>query len=424
MKKLLLSLSFLASLTSQATLAESSYSTPKAFMNLYFDFTGAHYSDYPKGKVNASETLINSQEANKKLDDGPLIIVMDTSIYIYDNNGKKLLDFPMRTNRKNGFFEMTAISHVGPAVAYYLKAKENGSTEWRAGLKTLLTDLKAVQELNAKKKDNWLDKVAAPSWKTFKTQIHNMVDYACSLAGNYVNNALATGEFTQQSLIKDFYNSSSKQYPIPYNNIMIATFMLTVLETLDELDQAITKINLDWPNAKVIIRNKVGTNVTAGLTSGNNWVYPTLIALSKQKLPEKRILIAPYTDLKKELGEDQLPSSTLSYYRDQIWGSIYNRTQIARQVFTFIPDVYVAGRPPLPGDYGITNADNTMDFMIRLKYSLANATQMLSDTVAFWMSGEFINKDGDITKMQVPGITTGFPKGINGYPANNPKVKA
>jgi hypothetical protein len=60
--------------------------------------------------------------------------------------------------------------------------------------------------------------------------------------------------------------------------------------------------------------------------------------------------------------------------------------------------------------------------MIRLKYSLLDPREMLSNTVGFWMSGELQNKNWDIEKIEIPGLTTGFPKGISKYPDKNPVI--
>jgi hypothetical protein len=42
---------------------------------------------------------------------------------------------------------------------------------------------------------------------------------------------------------------------------------------------------------------------------------------------------------------------------------------------------------------------------------------MLSNTVAFWMVQELASKNWDAAAVAVPGVTTGFPAGVAGYPA-------
>jgi hypothetical protein len=43
--------------------------------------------------------------------------------------------------------------------------------------------------------------------------------------------------------------------------------------------------------------------------------------------------------------------------------------------------------------------------------------EMLSNTAAFWMVQELANKDWDAAAVEIPGLTTGFPAGVAGYPA-------
>jgi hypothetical protein len=42
--------------------------------------------------------------------------------------------------------------------------------------------------------------------------------------------------------------------------------------------------------------------------------------------------------------------------------------------------------------------------------------EMLSNTVAFWMVQELANKNWDASAVEIPGLTTGFPAGVTGYP--------
>ena len=69
-----------------------------------------------------------------------------------------------------------------------------------------------------------------------------------------------------------------------------------------------------------------------------------------------------------------------------------------------------------PGDPGFTSADNISDFMIRLKHSLRDEKEMLSNTVGFWMAQELGDNGWDPSKVDVPGLTSGFPAGVQGYP--------
>jgi hypothetical protein len=49
---------------------------------------------------------------------GPLVLVMGSDIYLYASTDRALLGhLRFRADRTNGFYELTAISHIGPALA-------------------------------------------------------------------------------------------------------------------------------------------------------------------------------------------------------------------------------------------------------------------------------------------------------------------
>ena len=89
---------------------------------------------------------------------------------------------------------------------------------------------------------------------------------------------------------------------------------------------------------------------------------------------------------------------------------------VADEVFAAIPTIYLPERPPLPGDYFVTQAGAIDQFMIRMKHSLRDAREMLSNTVAFWMVGELASKHWDASAVDIPGLTTGFAPDVAGYP--------
>jgi hypothetical protein len=398
------------------------YSTPPQFMDLYFDFTGKEESDFPKGQKTISDYLIQSQKEKYKADTGPLIMFLDSSVYIYDQNRKLLYSKLMRTNRSSGFFEMTAISHIGPALSYLAKVKQNGDPAWKTGMADLLQSIKEVKALNAQTENNWLDRANIKAWQAHKDQIRAMIDYALSMAGNYIVSVQNGAAFDLNSVQKNFL-SGNEEYPIPYNSVMVATFMLTAIQSMSAIHDDLANLNIDWPHAKVLIRNQAGSNVSSGLTTGTNWMVPFLNALSNNQIPADRILITPYAKVQADAGEDPLSEASYQYYTSSVWGSIYNRSKIAQAVFTDLETIYLPGRPAIPGDYGYSKASDVNDFMIRLKHSLQDPREMLSNTVGFWMAGEMQNKNWDVTKAAIPGLTTGFPEGINAYPTENPPIK-
>ncbi|WP_298624084.1 DUF5624 domain-containing protein [uncultured Legionella sp.] len=403
----------------------TNYTTPTQFMNLFFDFTGNGEPDFPQYKKTISDHLIQFEQGKieNTLYNGPLVMFLDSSIYVYDQNRRLLFSKLMRTNRSSGFFEMTSVSHVGPALAYLAKMKQNGDPSWQPAMASLLEHIKQVKILNAKAEDNWLEQANIKPWKPHQQQIRAMIDYAMSMAGNYIVSVQNGAPFDLNALQQNFLEGN-KEYPIPYNSVMISTFMLTAIPSMSTIHDEIEMLHLDWPHAMVIVRNIAGSNVSAGLTVGTNWMVPFIKALSNNRLPDDRILIAPYALVKDDVGQDPLPVSTYQYYTKAVWGSTYIRSKISQAVFTNIETIFLPERPAIPGDFNYSKASDISDFMIRLKRSLFDAREMLSNTVGFWMSGEMQNKGWDINKIEIPGLTTGFPAGITKYPEHNPDIAA
>jgi len=397
-----------------------SYTAPKEFMDLFFDFTGSDEPDYPSGRPTMGQMLTQAEIAKDAAfgGSGPLLLVFGSDIYIYDaKNGAQLGHERFRADRTNGFYELTAISHIGPALAYLAQVKANDDARWKARLASLRTHVEKVRAFNLQAADNWLDRLDQPAWKAHKKQIRNMVDYACAQTLDYISAIGDGADFTVGSVNDDFFNGVSDRFPIPFRNIMIATFMLEALRGATEVQGALSRLQINWPRAMVLVSSRAGTNVSSGLTESTNWLVLFLRAVSNFTLPDERIKIVPYAEVRASLGEEQLATADLDYYVERVWGPLFYRRVVSDQVFSLIPTIYLPERPLLPGDHSVTAAGAIDQFMIRLKHSLRDAREMLSNTVAFWMVEELADKNWDPAAVDIPGLTTGFPQGVSGYPA-------
>jgi uncharacterized protein DUF5624 len=395
------------------------YTAPTEFMDLFFDFTGANEPGYPAGQPTLGQMLTQAAIAKETagVAPGPLVLVVGSEIYVYDSsNGARLGEQQFRADRSSGFYEMTAISHIGPALAYLAQIKANGDARWKARLASLRTHTTQVRALNQRATDNWLDLLNQPAWSAHKAQIRDMVDYACARTLNYID-SLGDGDgFTVTNVNDVFFNGTSAEYPIPFVNVMIGTFMLEALRGATDVRDALARLKLDWPRAMVLVSSRAGTNVSSGLTEGTNWLVFFLKAASGFTLPDDRIKIVPYAEVRPSLGQAQLAPADLGYYVQRVWGPLFYRKVVSDQVFASIPTIYLPDRPPLPGDYFVTKAGAIDQFMIRMKHSLRDAREMLSNTVAFWMVQELANKSWNAAVVDIPGLTTGFPAGVAGYP--------
>jgi hypothetical protein len=394
-----------------------SYTAPAEFMSLFFDFTGSEEPDYPAGQPTLGQLVTQSAKEAAGGAAGPLVLVVGSDLYVYDTaGGARLGAERFRADRASGFYELTAISHIGPALPYLAQIKANGDARRQARLASLRTHTAQVRALNRRAADNWLDRLNQPAWSAHKAQIRAMVDYACARTLSYIDSLGNGDRFTTAGVNDDFFNGTSAEYPIPFVNVMIGTFMLEALRGAADVQGSLARLKLDWPHAMVLVSSRAGSNVSSGLTEGTNWLVLFLRAVSGFSLPDDRIKIVPYAEVRPSLGQAQLATADLAYYVQRVWGPLYYRKVISDQVFAGIPTIYLPERPPLPGDYFVTQAGAIDQFMIRMKHSLRDAREMLSNTVAFWMVRELANKNWDAGAVDIPGVTTGFPAGVAGYP--------
>jgi hypothetical protein len=403
--------------SAQAATAQESttgYVTPPAFMDLSQDFIS--FGPRTDGKVSIAQALKDNM-ANLKTttETGPLLLVLGSMLYIYDGSGKRLLSYQLRTEPNSGFYEMTSVSHVGAALPYLVMLKNNNGN-WKPLLENLLVNIKAVKKVNAVKDNNWLTQLDVPSWRLHVAEIRNMVNYACNMLIDYITPVLeGKKELTNETLRSDLF-SGNEAYPIPFDNIMVGTFMLTSLRSLPNLQKAIAPLNLNWEKARVLLAFAPGGNVTASLYKGSSWLFALLRTMSNGRVHSNRIFIAPGIETRPTAGEDKLSEEDYNYYLKTVWAQIYDRIQIGYTAFSTVPTIYVPDRPVLPGDHAMTDAGNIGDFMARLKYSLTTPTEAIANTVAFWMIDELALNNWDPTKVKIPGVTTGFPDGVTAYP--------
>jgi hypothetical protein len=125
------------------------------------------------------------------------VLVVGSDIYVYESTrGALLTQGQFRADRASGFYELPAISHLGPALAYLAQIKENGDPRWKERLALLQTHVAQIRGLNRRVTNNWLDLLDQPAWKAHKAQIRNMVDYACARTLDYIHSIGSGNRFT------------------------------------------------------------------------------------------------------------------------------------------------------------------------------------------------------------------------------------
>ena len=150
------------------------YSAPTEFMDLFFDFTGSKEPDYPAGQPTLGQMLTQAavaKESGKRCSRSAGAGRRLRYLRLQFEERHPLGQQRFRADRASGFYELTAISHIGPALAYLAQIKANGDARWKARLASLRTHVAQVRTLNQRAANNWLDLLNQPAWSARKAQI-------------------------------------------------------------------------------------------------------------------------------------------------------------------------------------------------------------------------------------------------------------
>jgi hypothetical protein len=404
----------------------NNYQTPKAFSDLFYDFTGYSHANYPKNQraiaKDLSDTLAKGQDTDD--DNGPLVVADSKGIYVYDSTSphKLITSGDYRAAPNSGFYEVTSLSHVGPAIAYLGVLQKYGNEQWREHIAPMKEHLQLIRDINRMgESEHWLHQLNCPAWQGREDSIKKLVDYACGLAGNYLKRVEREPEaFCTEHILEHFLEVETNDFPIPYNTVMIATFSLAGLKSAYDIYSALSKVEINWQSAKILLRNLAGTNYSAGLTATSNWLFPLIKSIAGESLDEGRMFIVPYAPCFDNLGEKTMSDEQFNALASGVWGAIYSRPVVMNEAFANVPDITIPKRIAIEGDYDFSKASDIHHFVRRLKFSTGNIKEMLSNTVGFWLAGEAENKDWQVERMAIPGLTDGLPEGFSDYPQNLP----
>ena len=432
------------------------YYCPIPFQELYHTYTGLHGQNAPLTIGNA---LLKVAQKNSTGISGPFIIINNTHLLIYNDEGKLQKSADYRDNWSNGFYEMTSVSHVGPAIMSLNYMQQKGDF---ANVKTLITQLlnclKEVKGLNAISltagEGHWLNRLNLATYEPWKAEIRKMVNYACDTGISYINSIMDEINAENRNAISNTLKDGFlKKDGLGYENVMVSTFMLAALESAVKVyGDALSSLSAsDWEEARVIIQTFPGEvmylnekgrpckkgdegatrynygNLTAGLTTFSNWFIPMLKTVSNNKLPDNHIFIPGYAPV-LDLGgvPRDLTALELSYYKSTVWNGLYFRSETAieaMEAFYTFPEDYgvfkrgmnddgteVVNGGLWPGDYGFkSEKDGTTiveQIMQRCYYSFSHVTELLSNSVGFWIVPEFASKNYKIsTELTIPGLT-------------------
>lgn len=395
------------------------YESPE-FLRLFAAYTGSATSIGANFAVASERTHVND----------PLIVATGTDMALYPGNGAR----PMVENFRiasRGFKEISAISHLGPAVATLTRMKElDPQGTWRRDAEELLDSCRAARKANSS--SLWRDKLRVEAFAGREDAIAEMADYTCAVTEGLLERALSDeGYLTAAHLRRDYLDSPGGELPVPVNRVMIATFFLAGLDLAHRLITWFDDLELPWERTMVIIAGRQG-RPTAGVTRDSNSVAGVIHAASRDRLPSSHLLIAPHAPVFEMYDGTNLDGvAALEQDYRQMWSRVvatsdlgglmfdgYPRfAPIARNHSTLDPDTRSVSEMP-----AVSGPTDWFALTTRLRVVLEDPRQLLSGAVTDYASKQLVENGNDPRRVTVPGLD-GEPYPSITHPGKQPRYE-
>ncbi|MFI6096471.1 DUF5624 domain-containing protein [Lentzea sp. NPDC051213] len=336
--------------------------------------------------------------------DDPLIVATGRDIALFPGSGWPPEVESFRLGAR-GFKELTAISHLGPAVGSLVMIREmRGDDAWRRDGEQLLADVQKAREANSA--GLWQDVLAVDAFRGMEQQIADMVDYSCAVTTRYLKRALSEEDYlSAETLHRDYLEGT----PVPINHMMVATFFLAGMDAAHRVLRWLDEWDLDWPNAMVLIAGRQG-RPTAGVTWNTSSVATFILGAARGKLPLERLYMAPHAPVfDTPVNGDVSHVAAMETGLRTLWSSIRATVELGGTMFPghprFEPDGHTTS---------VIHSANDFEALVgRLRLVLEDPRQLLSAAVTDFAVEQLVANDNDPAKVIVPGLT-----GVH-YPAQN-----
>jgi Domain of unknown function (DUF5624) len=383
-------------------MAKPPYSPHSSFRSLYEAYTGP-----------GSIGLHLTQHMVELTRHEPLLVVTGSDFVLFPGSGKPPIVEGFR-NSTRGFVELTAISHLGPAVAWIFRLRELGYAKWKEDAERLLERTAKARELNTEA--YWTGEVAVDAWAGYESKIVDLVDYSCDVTQAFLSGCLGDeSRMTFEHLREAFLDPvGSAEVPIPINDMMVATFALTFLDIGHRVIRWLRSCDLDWTNLMVLLSGRAG-RPTAGLTWATNSNCHLLWRASETKLSVENLHIAAHgpSFSAAEAGNASRMAEFEGQYRD-IFLSLRANIDLARRMFdgypAFIksieePPVINSETKTLHAMPKLRSPDDRQTAITRLRFVMEDPTQQLANSVAHFIVDELCDHGNRPEAVVIPGFT-------------------
>jgi hypothetical protein len=361
------------------------------------DSTGQHLTKYMV-RLTASE---------------PILIVTGADFVIFPGSGKDPIVESFR-NSTRGFVELTAISHLGAAIAWIFRLRELGYPTWRDDANRLIERIEKIHSINDE--SYWKDVVAVEAYKGYESKIVDLIDYTCEVSKTYMRACLADESImTHENLRKHYLDPvNSAEIPIPINDVMVATFTLTFLDIGYRILGWLRAQNFDWRTLMVLVSGKAG-RPSSGLTWVTNNNCHLLWRASQEQLNPENVHITPHGPslALSDMGNKARLTEIEGQFRD-IFLHLRANIDMSRIMFEGYPSFSKSIEEPpviepktktLRAMPRLRSPDDRLTAITRLRFVMEDPTQLLSNSVAHFVTDQLAEHGNRPEAVVIPGFS-------------------
>ena len=379
-----------------------SYKPHPQFIDLYDLYTGPN-----------SVAAELSQRRRDATANDPVLISTGSDLVLFPGQGREPIVESFRHSTR-GFKELTSVSHLGTAAAWVVEMQEAGMDGWRLWAERFIAQCREVRAISTI--PYWTSEVAVKAWEGWEPKIVDVVDYACRSAEDYLRAGLRDPSVFTYAHLRDHFLEpvESKTLPVPFNDVMVATFALTFLDIAHRMLTWVKALELDWQKVMVMICGSSG-RPTAGVTWATNNMCHLLWRGSGKMLRPEHLLIAPHAP---SLNLEMIKSATDLGALEKSYRTLWCKTQVTAE----IGGKMFAGFPAFAPDIGqasviadatqklsempkLKHPDDRFTAIARLRLVMEDPRQLLSNSVAEYIIDELSDNGLNPENITIPCFT-------------------
>ena len=343
----------------------------------------------------------------------PILVVTGADFFIFPGERRPPVVESFRRSTR-GFVELTAISHLGPAVAWLFRLRELGYPTWRDDATRLLERVEKIQGINTD--DYWLKVVAVDAFAGYEEKIADMVEYTCRVTKQYLTACLEDESRMSFEALRSTYLDpvDRADIPVPINDVMIATFTLTFLDIAHRMLRWLRAQNFDWTRLMVLLSGKSG-RPSAGLTWATNNNCHLLWRASAERLSPQNVRITPHgpSVAVADLGDKARLREAERQFRE-IFLHLSANIDMSRLMFAGYPSFSKSIEEPpviepetksLHAMPRLRSPDDRVTALTRLRFVMEDPTQLLSNSVAHFVIDQLCEAGNRPERVIIPGFS-------------------